>query len=330
MNNTAELILEKEEITTTDLPLVYELSTRGKSQWQKRVTEKDNRRKEINCAKIIAVDVRSKWNAGPKMGLIEIQYVPGAPTIFKNDYVDANGERQPGLISLKYDLKEEYRRAVEEDIKFVDGMLFLENYGGKGNLTLLNYMHHHGSNEASPNFKRAKNMNTMFLFKPQMKEKKAATQLDNLEIENEAHNLFTRLRTKTAKGFDYDVAKIDAILGILNIGGEYRENESSQKMLAIKPYINAPVKFMKAYNDSIEEYQKTINLATQFKALVIKGKEAKIAITGVAPLTIELSNDSREKNVEELIFNFMGTESGKITYQQLLGEVDAKKIEALK
>lgn len=325
------LVLDAPIAIATNHPLIYELSKRGSSSWVKKGTEKDKNPQHLNCAKSILLEVRTKWNAGPGQGEIEIQYVPGAPTIFVNNYVDANGEKQKGLRELGYDLKgEDLRRAVEENIKFVNGFLYLETYGGLDNKTLLDFIEHHSSNEGSPNFKVKRNMNTMFLFKPLVKEKQAANQLENLEIENEAHNLFTNLRTKAGKGFEYDTAKIDAILGILEIGNGLQSNESSQKMLLIAPYIKNSVKFMKVYNEAIENYKTTIKLAVTTKVIVFGKGEVKIHITNVTPvITFELAKTTKDEQTEELVFHFLGTESGRITYSQLIGEVENKKLEAL-
>jgi len=312
----------------TELPLVYEVSRREKSNW---IPKDKNRKKEINCAKLMVLDVRSRWYSGPAKGEVEIQYVPGAPTIFVNDYLNEKGELMPGLKKLGYDLKgEDYRRAVQEDIKFVDGYLFLENYGGRNNMTLLQYMHHHGSNEGSPNFTRKRNMNTMFLFKPMVKEKKAAAQLDTMEDDLDALKLFSALRVKKDNDFEYDTAKINAILGMLQEGQSLGDNESAAKMLIIRPFVkNKPVQFMKLYNDTMNEYGKTIALGVQLKVIDVTAKEAVIKITGMELINIPFSKEKRDENIEDMIFYFLGTEKGSILYNQIRGEVDQKKIAAL-
>ncbi len=310
-----------------EYPLVYEVSKRGKSSW----TPKDkSRHTTINTAKNFFLDVRSKTKIEGRVGEVEIQYVPGAPTIFVNDWKEG-GVEYKGLKSLGYDLKgDDYRRAKEENIRFVNGILYLENYGGQGNVTLCQFMHHHGMNEGAPGYKRNPRMQSMFLFKPLVKEKKAVASLDSLEVEQIAINLFAGLRKKAGDTFEYDTAKIDAILGMLNEGGGLQDNESSEKMLLIKPFVYAgAAKFMKLYEDTINEYKMVINMATTLKVLTIGEKKAEVKIRQIQPIVIELNNESREANIEALIFHFLGTEMGKITYSQLVGEVEAKKIEAL-
>ncbi len=317
-----------------EFPLVYELSRREKSAWvlkDQHNNKPQNKHRDINCAKILFVEMRSRWNGGKGKGEIEIQYVPGAPTIFVNDYTNGKGELCKGLKSLNYDLKgDDYRRAVQEDIKFVDGYLYLENYGGNNNPILLEYMYHHGSNEMAPNFVKKRNMNTMFLFKPMVKEKKAAAQLDNMDVEMEAMTLFNKLRLTGGENPAYDTAKLNAILGMLQEGQGLSENESAAKMLLIRPLIkNKPVEFMKLYNDTMKDCNLRIATGVSLKVIEIEPKEAKIKITGMEPIAIPLSKEKRDENVEALIFYFLGDESGRILYSQFKGEVEAKKIEAL-
>lgn len=336
---TQEATLLQEEVDF-EYPLIYELSQRGTSQWKRRGTENSKNPQIINCAKSIMLEVRSKWNAGKdrngrNLGEVEIQYVNGAPTIFVNDYVDKDGNKQPGLRTLYGNeaLKGELLRVASEEggtgIKFENGLLYVEKYGGRENRTLCEFLAHHASNEGAPNFARKRNMNTMFLFRPLVKEKKAANQLEHLELANEVSNLYTALRTKNGKVFEYDTVKINALCAIFNTGGGLMVNESSQKMLALMPYTKDVVKFMEIYNASMKEYTTTVNLAMKFGIISLKEKEAKIKITNVTPFSIELHKSKKDENIEELIYHFLGDQAGEVTYTQIVSEVEDKKMEAL-
>lgn len=328
--------LEKPIAKDTDKEpvLLYELVRRIKSSWKPNVKKGNTRMKDISTAKWMTLDVRSRYNGGPGVGMVEIQYVPGAPTIRRNDYVDAGGNQQKGLISLygreHLDI-ELFKRASMENLRFVDGIFFLDQYGGASNTILLEFISHHEMNQAAPNFKVGRNHNTLFLFKPLEKEKKATADLDTIEMEMNAMSILNSLFTKKGENTTYDTAKINAILGLLQEGGGLGSNESGQKVLLIRSFVHKnPAGFLKAYNDTIEEYGKTVKLATQFKVLTISGKEAVVKITSQEPQKIELKSAKYDENVEALIFHFLGTPDGDILFSQMQAEIENQRIEALK
>lgn len=328
---TASDTLAHEQVLE-DLPLIYEVITRNKSQWRpKKVQNKKS--PDINIAGRINLSVSSKWNAGGRRGDVRIQYVPGAPTIFINDYVDVDGNVQPGLKKLGYDLeKRDYERAVKEGICFVNGILFLENYGGKDNRNLLEYVYYHALHEGAPNFKKTRNLTSMLTFRALVAEKKAAKPLENLETEVEAMNLFGSIRFVNPDGtFTYNVPKLNAILGIYDEGGGLGPEDYNQKLAALLPYFRkSPMAFLNEYKKHIQEYDAAIKMAQTFNVLTIASKEVKLK-SGTSNTTIKtFSKEDKKTNIEDLIFHFMGNPQGQNDYNVLIAETEKAKITALK
>ncbi len=330
MNSTATLSKKQSTANLSDeQPLVYELSTQVVSGW---VPKKKEHKKAIKTTKYTALDTRSRYDAG-KEGMLETQYVPGAATIHLNNVADKDGNIQKGLLetygreALRGEL---YRQAVQEDIKFVDGILFLEHYGGLSNQRLVDFINNHQFNEGGRNFKRNGRMNPLFLFRPILKEKKAAASLDKLDVEFSAYELLKSLSSENGKTREYDTAKINAILNILQEGLELADNESGQKLLLIRSFIHRnAVAFMEVYNDAVNESTEAIKVATSVGAVTFTDKAASIKVGDLLPINIDLKKTKREDQIEELSFYLIGTQEGRILNMQIGAEVEKKKIEAL-
>jgi hypothetical protein len=318
------------EVAVADLPLAYEISNRSASQWKPKVRDPRKQDKVINSSKIMMLSVRSRWNAGGRRGNVDIQYVPGAPTIFINDYVDVDGNVQPGLRKLYPgdELKKDaYLSGIKAGICFVDGYLFLENFGGKDNRLLLEFVHHHALNEGSPNFKRTRDLNSQLLFKPFLPEKKAEITLQSLDKEEEASHLFYGIRDK--KG-NYDVPKLNALLGIFDLGGGLGADDNAQKMVLLAPrFKSSPLRFIKDYEEATEEYIKAIGVAQNLGVLALTSKDAKMKIGAELHSLMTFNTSKEDERVQALVFHFLGTEKGKHDYTLLCGEVEIKKIEVV-
>lgn len=323
-------LLLPQETLVKDYPTVYEVSKRSASQWKQRNPDPKKQAKVINSSKIMFLSIRSRWTAGGRIGNVAIQYVPGAPTIFVNDYLDIEGNVQPGLKKLYPggELEgEQYRRGVQSGICFVDGYLFLENFGGKDNRLLLDFVYHHALNEKSPNYKPQRDINSIFLFKPFLPEAKAEINLERFDIEVEAKNLLASVRNKG----DYNEAKLNALMAIFDLGGSFGSGDNAQKMqtLALLER-HSPVRFMEEYNNADKEIRMTIATAKTLGVLAITGKDVKMNI-GKAPSKsiLTLKSDKEEDAVEALTYYFLGAPSGKQDYSIVCGENENKKLEAL-
>lgn len=318
------------ELTLEEYPLVYEISRRSASQWKQKNPDPRKQAKVINSSKINIITMRSRWNGGPRVGNVDIQYVPGAPTIFKRDYVDASGTIQPGLEKLysKAELDgEQYRRAVQLGVQFVDGYLFLENFGGKDDPLLAKYIYLHAMNEGRPDFKMSRDLNAMFVFKPFMPEKKAELSLEHFDLQLEALNLLGSVRN--GKGV-YNQEKLNALMGIFNLGG-FEISENAQKMQALALYLRPdPTRFLKTYTDITQEYRMTIGIAQKLGIIAFTSKDVKMKIGAETRALFELKGEKGEDNTESLVYYLLGDEKGKQDYSMLCGEVDVKKVEALK
>lgn len=317
-----------------EYPLAYELSRRNKSLWrpdekQWRKQKINHNPKDINAPLTMALSLRSRWNAGPTKGNVEIMYIPDAPTIFVGDYIDTEGSLQPGLKKLYSDLQtEQYRRAVRESISFIDGFLFLESYGGKNNRNLLEYVYHHALNESNPNYKRTKDLNPQLLFKPFLPEKKAEFSLEKFDKETAAISLLASTRDK--KG-NFITSKLNALCGVFGIGGGLGPDDNNQKFEMLIPRMKGnPASFLNEYEAATDEHSLTIKMAQQFGLLALTTKDAKLMLPTDSRTIYEFKDEKAAEREEAIIFYFLGGENGKRDYSLLCGEVENKKIAALK
>lgn len=327
--------LQRADDTAPEPCLVYELSTQYKSSWTPNPKNKNKHRKDIKTAKFLSIAMESRWNGGKGVGELKTQYVQGAPTIFVNDYVEGN-EHKKGLRSLygqdalTTELK---RQSIEEDIKFVDGILFLEHYGGAANKALIDFIEHHEFNENAPNYKMKRNMNSIFKFKPLLKEKKAAAEVGQIDVEFEAYKLLNSLSNEKGGKREYDTNKINAILGIFGEGGDLDENQSGDKLLLLRAFVKRNASgFLAAYKEAIAEYEKALKVAISLKVVTLepKAKGASIKLTGIEePFKVELNSEKEGENFNDLILYFLGTTEGKMRWEQVLVESDTKRIEVL-
>lgn len=318
------------ELAISELPLVYEVSKRSASQWKQKNPDPRRQAKTINSAKIINLSVKSRWRAGGNLGNVDTQYVPGAPTIFVNDYVDAQGNVQPGLKKLYPGgelEREQYNRGVKAGICFVDGYLFLENFGGKDNRLLLEFVYHHALNEGGPNFLLQRDLNSVLLFKPFQPEKKAELSLVNMEKERDGMNLFFSARSPSG---EYHVEKLNALLGMYGLGGGLSFEENAQKMQLLAPYAKLnPAKFADDWAKETEEYRVSIGVATSLGVLAFTSKDVKMNIGSEMVNLVSLNSAKADDANESLIYYFMGTEAGKRDYSRMTGEIEVQKIAKL-
>lgn len=329
----ATLTLPKKAIfNIEDLPTTYEIVNRSASQWRQKNPRPGEQPKTINSSKIMDLSLRSRWNAGKGIGNVDIMYVPGADTIFVNDYIDEDGKLQPGL-KTQYPNgelnKEQYRRACQAGICFVDGYLFADTWGGKNNPLLLQYLHLHQFNIASPNYVMQRDMMGMFLFKPLVPEAKAEVNLSVFDYLDKATSLLASVRS----GKEYDTAKLNALLGVFSIGAELGPNANGQKMELLVPFATGkPKMFVEEVEKQTNQVRMDIATAQTLGILAITSKDVKMTVTGQPEASI-LSFKSKDMNDEAraqaLIYHFLGGSKGKLEYSLLRAEVENKKMLAL-
>lgn len=325
-------ILPKEcTLEIHEYPHAYEISRRSASQWKQKKTDPRKQPKTINSSRLSDLSVISRWNAGDRIGNVEIQYVPGAPTIFRNDYLDREGNPQPGLKKLYSTdelMKDQYRRAVNSGIAFVDGFLFLDNFGGKDNRLLLDYVYHHALNESGPGYKPQRDINSILLFKAFEPEKKAVITLQGLDLEKRASELFYNIRD--GKGV-YNVPLLNALLGMYDLGGGLGADDLGQKMLQLAPFYRLnPTKFITDFDKHTEEYRMAIGTAEKLGVLVNTSKDAKLKIGADLMPLMEFKKETEDQRVESLVYHFLGDPAGMRDYSKMIGESDVKKVQALK
>lgn len=318
-------------IPMDELPMVYEVSRRTKSQWEEKNPGRNP--KVINSTKNTSLAVRSKFNAGGRVGSVSIQYVPGAPTIFVNDYVDVEGKIQPGLKKLypNGELEsEQYSRAVKEGIKFVDGRLFLAHFGGEDNRILREYVYHHALNQGHPSFKPNPFSHPALAFRPFNPEKKAEISLGSLEVQADGLALFFSVRTKKGDTITYDTDKLNALLGMYELGAELTGEANHQKMELLMPYVKAnPAKFHEDFEKETAEVRIAIAVATKLGVLAFTSKDAKLNIGAKIDTILEFKTQKDVDRTEALTYHFLGASEGKRHYSAMTGEIEVQKIAQL-
>jgi hypothetical protein len=168
-------------------------------------------------------------------------------------------------------------------------------------------------------------------FKALVEEKKAAKPLENLEAEVEATNLFGSLRTKKGDKFTYDTVKLNAILSIYNEGGGLGPEDYNQKLACLLPHFKSnPLRFLDNYNKAIEQYEVAIKTGVKLNVITIASKEAKIKIGTETRMVLTFTKESKDENIEALIYHFMTAGVGANDYNEVVSEIEKKKIEALK
>ena len=314
-----------------DYPLVYEIDKRSASQWKQKNPDPRKAPKVINSSKIMTLAIRSKWRAGDKIGNVDIQYVPGAPTIFVNDYVDAAGNVQPGLKRLypNGELEnEQYRRGIQAGVCFVDGYLFLENFGGKDNRLLREFVYHHALNTGNPNYKPQRDINGMLLFRPFQAEKKAEVSLESWNREMEGTNLLFTARD--GKGV-YDPIKLNAFLSVYGVGGDLGPNDYNQKMQLLIPYVkHNPVKFIDEFEKMSNDCRLTIGTAENLGVLITTSKDVKLKVGKDIRTIKSFDKEDADKRIESLIYYFLGDPAGQRDLGIISEENEVQKLVKLK
>lgn len=328
-----ETVLAPEEVKKIHQQMVFELVSRGNTK--PTTIRKDDIGKAnprgLNSPKRIDLPMTSRHHLGKNKGFIKTQYISGANTIYVDDYVDADGNLQPGLKKQNYDLDKERERSIGLNIHFVFGVLDLRKYGEDPNL--IEFVNKHEMNAESPAGKAAdRTVSRMFQFQPMRKEEKAVKKTVNFDDNLEAMTLVGTLRRKTGDGYEWDTPRINALLNI--IGGKTADlgiEDNGQKFNLILGFAstNAP-EFLRTIKETLQDTHMGIAKAIQFGILTISSKEALMKIgEGSAPRSIyEYPSGTTEDNrVEALAIHLLGGSSQATNDLNLLtGELEVAKL----
>lgn len=335
------LTLEQQKLRT------FEIVNRSDSAYVKRGTENSPNPVHLNSPRTLHLTMRSKRSLGERKGFVKTQYVIGAPTIFEDDvYKDADGEfhsmsEKPqsnwilikGLKSLGYDLKEEYRKAVKQNICFEFGILSLDKYGDDP--TLLEYINNHEANRDATHSKHLTNRFTMFDFRCVKNEEKASKKLDTIDVEAESSQYIASLRTTGVLGNTYNAKnanQIDAILTMFEVNLDVAPTDYNQKHLAIKNMANAdPLLFMNGIKEFTEPVK--LQIATGFTLGILDFTDSVVTmICGEKKdkktnrKLLETIESNKEGMMDELTYYFLlKTKDAPTNYRDFVLLLEAHK-----
>lgn len=339
----------------------FEICKSKKSSWIKDGTGPNTTipAQNMHTNRVLFVDMMSRLYLGEEFGYRLTQYVPGASTIYADDYFEdkkgnlvlepVNKESaqekgyqfRPGLRSQGFDVNNTdtkwgagYKMAMAKNICFENGRLELSKYGSDP--MLLKFINEHEQNKFAPRAKE--NMDpsrlTLFMFQPMILENKAARTpiVESWDAGVEAMKFVDSLREKKGAGYAYNEFKMNAVLAILEQGIGLAEGAVNQKFEVIARASRADGEtFMRIIEVKMNQYRASVGAAETLEVLTYAGEEAKITADG-KKTTIYSFKKGTEKDsmVDEIALYFLGTEEGKNNYRELKRLTENAKIAALK
>lgn len=324
-SQTIETLKHKQDTT-------FELVKHSNSAWIKKGQEGSNNPSRLQSPKDLFVPMQSRVWDGSRY--LDTQYVIGAPTIYLNDRLIADGKgetvTEKGLRSLGYNLKEELYRSNNLQVRFIFGKLFLDKFGEDP--TLLEFIQKHEDNEERPhNDKRDPRKMTLFTFKPLHKEAKSANRIFNMDADIEAMEYIKPLRRKVDGGFKYNKEMIEVLLNIFDAGAGLEEGDMNQKMEIIYRMAkhDGPT-FMRVINESLDGYRMAIAKATKFKVLSLTSKEASMTVDNKKRTLLTFTSGSEAENTDKLTYYFINAIQGQNDYAELNSQVQIALIASQK
>lgn len=311
----------------------FELISRSKSGWVKKGTENSANPMRLNSAASYPLPMRSRRYLGEGNGYAQTQYVPGADTIYLDDWANSEGEVRSGLRNQKYDLEKEYARAAALGVAFKFGILDLNKYGEDPLLLdfILNHEDNVDTEVHTDKGGRDVRKSQRFNFKLLRQEEKAKRQLASLEEDVEAMIMVGKLRYKKDDKFVYNQELINALSVIFEIPGSFGAEDPNQKMTALVALAKRNgAGFLEAIKEVVDEHRMGIADAIKYGVLTISTKEAKIMIGAEQNAIKKMNGSTEDGRIEELTYFFIGDVKGRQNYSQIVGETEIKKAQSVK
>lgn len=355
MNNqqTNKALGEKHAGLDKFVASVFEIISRGKSQWVKEGTgpEHGTQAQHLSTNRLMMIEPISRLFLGRGNGYMPTQYVVGSDTIYVNDYFEDKEGRlvlerltpeqaknkgytaKRGLRSQGYNLDAEYRRSMDLGISFKFGKLDVREWGDDP--ILLKFIEEHEQNENAPRAKDNRDAKRLklFQFRPSIPELEAA-QSDNVskfDADLEALQLVAKTRTKGNNGYVYHEEWLNAILAIIEDGKTLGAGEVIQKFDLVAQWARQDgAEFVRIVNNAFEECKMDIQLAEQFKVITFGAKEVKFT-DGGAKTILEFKKVTADKEtlVEELMLHLLGSKGGESDYAEIARLTEVAKLNAL-
>lgn len=334
---------------------IYILSHTKDSLWIKEGTGGDTGTpaQKMHTCNIMFLPVTSQLYLGKDKGYMPTMYVVGANTHYVEDYwEDKSGkaffdkisreegkelgyEYRPGLRAIygEEKLRKEEANSKRLGIHFKNGQLILSTYGDYP--VLRRFVNEHEQNNMAPNAAENRNPQRLklFMFEPLVKESKAAKgKVVEQWDDNVSAILFVdKLRTKTAGGYEYNEAALDAVISIIQEGGALAQGEVNQKFeIAAKAAKVDGALFMSMVNSEMSDYRMEIGKATDLNVLEYTATQAKLLVDDKKVILTTFKNGTKKEDVlDELVFYFLGDAKGKSDFKELKRASETAKIKAL-
>lgn len=267
--------------------------------------------------------ITSRHFLGAGKGYVKTQYVPGADTIFVDDYLDEKGEKQKGLKSQNYNLEEESGRAKALAIKFEKGFLDLRKYGS--NPTLTHFLNTHESNSESPaGMQKNATINRIHTFSPLKAEEKALNRAVKFEDSMEAMDIVRSLRTKDGEGYKYDDAKLHAIVTVMGFTQKLGTNDLAQRFETVMMAATAnPLEFKEIVESGLKAVEMMVAKAVSAEILTMSATNVKMKLPNTEVIEIyKFSGVKADERITALTYHLLGNPEAKPNYQSIRAEVE--------
>lgn len=262
-------------------------------------------------------------------GMVRMQWIPNAPTIYVDDLVDETGKViEQGLLSRGWTeekIRESrvlaYRR---KDAVFKFGELHLSTDGE--NAELVRYLKECSFHVDGQNF--IPNKANIYHFKTVDAEKVSEKELGKkLGVETQVKEFLKLLAAQVGKQWHYDVERIDAIVDIFNLGSGIKKEDYASKTLAIVSFAESnPMEFLEIYNSKTKLYN--LHIAQAKEMMVIEIKDKKVSFVDSKKTFLELKGRNDDERTEELVSYFL-TKGGTNDYETMVALLDIAKKKSL-
>lgn len=291
----------------------------------RRDTLNSNRQVHFSYPLTWILPVTSRHYLGAGQGYVPTQYIPGANTIFVEDYIDDDGKQQLGLKSQKYDLLAEANRAKGIAIKFEKGLLDLRKYGSNPTLTL--FLNTHESNSESPaGMNKNATINRIHTFAPLKAEEKAVKRSVKFEDSMDAMDIVRSLRTKDGdKAYKYNEAKLHAIVTIMGFTQKLGPNDLAQRFETVMMAATAnPLEFKEIVETGLAAVETMIAKAIATDILTMSATNVKMKLPNTEAVEIYKfkSEVKADQRTQALAYHLLGNPEAKSHRQSIQAEVE--------
>ncbi len=286
--------------------------------------------RRLDNPEFVALPVTSRYYRGKGNGYANTQYVPGANTIFIDDYVDADGKLCKGLKNQGYDMNEERRKAYACDITYV-----ANQWKYSEDVQLIEYVNtHEGNVESTAGQSRDRTVTRLFTFAPLRKEEDAKKRVSKQSPEDEltALEMVVKLRTKTSEGYIYDIDQMNALISMLEVGGGLGEGNPAQKFeIILKCAKSGGASFVKIIEDETSKVRMNIAKAAQYNIIKITSKGAEISEGDKFRKMLEYKGAPEENHrIHALSLYLLGTPAGLNDYNTIISAIEIAQLKEMK